>query len=289
MKLSVVIPSYNAAATIAIQLEALAKQQWSEPWEVIVSDNGSTDTTSDIVEQFKDKLSNLRVIDSSDHRGPAHARNKGVAAASSEAIAFCDADDEVAPGWVAAMGEALKEYDLAAGSLEHEKLNEPWMRFRGSPQKDGLQKYLYASYLPHAASCNLGIRRSVHEEIGGFDESLINLQDTDYCWTAQLAGKTLHFVSDAVVHYRYRTSLAGTYRQARNFGEYNVTLHKRYRSRGMPKVSWKSNAHAVFSFLNILISSTRIRNKADFARFMWLLGTRIGRLKGSIKNRMLAL
>jgi len=52
MKLSVIIPCYNEADTIATQLEVLAKQYWSEPWEVIVSDNGSTDDSLAIVEKY---------------------------------------------------------------------------------------------------------------------------------------------------------------------------------------------------------------------------------------------
>jgi len=72
MKLSVIIPCFNAATTV--QLEALAHQHWCEPWEVIVSNNGSTDETVAIVEQYQEKLSNLRIVDSSDQRGAAHAR-----------------------------------------------------------------------------------------------------------------------------------------------------------------------------------------------------------------------
>lgn len=54
MKLSVIIPCFNAANTIAVQLEALAQKHWCESWEVIVSDNGSTDETVAIVEQYQD-------------------------------------------------------------------------------------------------------------------------------------------------------------------------------------------------------------------------------------------
>jgi glycosyltransferase involved in cell wall biosynthesis len=49
MKLSVVIPCLNAAETIGGQLDALRGQNWSEPWEVIIADNGSTDATVNII------------------------------------------------------------------------------------------------------------------------------------------------------------------------------------------------------------------------------------------------
>ena len=52
MELSVIIPCFNAEVTIVVQLEALANQRWSKPWEVIVSDNGSTDNSMEIVKSF---------------------------------------------------------------------------------------------------------------------------------------------------------------------------------------------------------------------------------------------
>lgn len=70
--------------------------------------------------------------------------------------------------------------------------------------------------------------RVLHEAVGGFDESLPYLHDTDYCWRIQLAGTELHFVPEAVVHIRTRHTLPGIFRQARNWAEYNVLMYKRY-------------------------------------------------------------
>lgn len=286
MKLSVIVPCFNGAKTIAVQLEALANQDWSGPWEVIVSDNGSTDGSMAIVEQYQERLPNLRVVDASDRPGGAHARNVGARAATGDALAFCDADDEVAPGWVAAMVEALSTHDFVAGRLESEKLNTSWVReVRGEgPQQDGLQGYIYPPYLPHAASCNLGIKRSLYEAVGEFDESQI-LHDTDYCWRVQLAGTELHFIPDVVVHYRYRDTLGGTYRQARNYGEYNVILYKKYRRLGMPQLSWKTSVKAWVRLLRRLL---RIRCRKDLAKWVWSFCWRMGRLQGSVKHRVFA-
>lgn len=287
MRLSVIIPCYNAADTIADQLESLANQYWSEPWEIIVADNGSTDGTLAIFEQYKERLPNLRIVDASDRPGAAHARNVGALAAMGAALAFCDADDVVAPGWVMAMGEALAEHDFVAGRLDPNKLNEPWaLRVRHCPQQHGLQEYKHPPYLPHAATANLGIKRSLHQAVGGFDETMPRLQDTDYCWRVQLAKTELYFVPEAVVHYRFRNTLSGTYRQARLWGEYNVFLYKRYRPLGMPELSWKKGVRA---WVRLLRRLPRIRRREKLARWMWHFNWRIGRLKGSIKYRVWAL
>src|SRR3989337_1593891 len=115
MKLSVVIPCLNGARTIGAQLEALASQQWSQPWEVVIADNGSNDDSLAIVRSYQDRIPNIRIVDASDRRGQPHALNVGAAAAKGEALAFCDAGRAVAPGWVAAMGDALAEFDFVAG------------------------------------------------------------------------------------------------------------------------------------------------------------------------------
>ena len=63
MKLSVIIPCYNAARTIADQLDALASQQCSEPWEILIVNNRSTDNTVEIVEGYSQRLPNLRITE----------------------------------------------------------------------------------------------------------------------------------------------------------------------------------------------------------------------------------
>ena len=287
MKLSVIIPCFNAANTIAVQLEALAHQHWCEPWEVIVADNGSTDETLAIVEQYQEKLPNLRIVDSSDKLGSAHARNIGASVAAGVMLAFCDADDEVAPGWVAAMGEALSKYEFVACKREYKKLNEPWtLKHRTLTQVDGLQEYRYPPYLPHASGSTLGVRLSIHKAIGGFDETMLRLQDTDYCWRIQLAGTQLHFVPDAVFHYRFRDTLGGLFHQGRLWGEYNVLLYKKYRPLGMPKLSWKASVRSWVRLLKLL---PQCFSKEDRAKLVTVFARRIGRLQGCIKYQVLAL
>lgn len=287
MMLSVVIPCYNAARTLGAQLDALAGQQWSGPWEIIVANNRSTDASVSVVEDYQKRMPNLRLVDASEKRGPAHARNRGVAAAYGDALVFCDADDVVGEGWLAAMGEALVQHDFVAGRFDIERLNPLWIqRSRANGQRDGLAQYRYPPYLPHSGSGCLGVKRAMHESMGGFDESMFILEDTDYCWRLQLAGVELHFVPGAEVHVRYRDSLRGIYAQARNYAEYNVLLYKRYRPFGMPELPFSTSKTAWRRFVRKL---PHIRTREDLASSIWAFGWRMGRLRGSIKHRVLSL
>ena len=78
---SVIMPVYNAAATIGEQLEALAHQDFAGGWELLIADNGCTDRTRDIAANFADRLP-MRVIDASAEKGTALARNTAARACS---------------------------------------------------------------------------------------------------------------------------------------------------------------------------------------------------------------
>ncbi|MEB3178485.1 MAG: glycosyltransferase, partial [Nostocaceae cyanobacterium] len=77
IKLSVILPCLNAANSIGAQIEALATQEYTDLWEIIVADNGSTDDTVAIVQEYQKRLDNLRIIDASARPGVAYARNVG--------------------------------------------------------------------------------------------------------------------------------------------------------------------------------------------------------------------
>jgi glycosyltransferase involved in cell wall biosynthesis len=286
MRLSVIIPCFNAADTIAGQLEALAQQHWSQSWEIIVADNGSTDHSLAIVAQYQKHLPHLRIVDASAQRGAAYARNVGVSAAQSEALAFCDADDEVAPGWIAAMGEALTQYDFVGCRFDPYKLNEPWVvNSHPHVQETELPRSGYLPNLLYAGGGSIGIKRALHEAIGGFDESILRLEDVDYCWRAQLAGAKLHFVADAVLYVRHRPSLAGMYRQARMWAEFEVMLYKKHLNLGMPRYCWK---YSLRSWVNLLKEVKQIHSLEGRRRWFWRFAWRCGRLQGSIKYRVWA-
>lgn len=287
MKLSVIIPCYNAAETIADQLDALVGQQCSEPWEILVVNNRSTDNALEVIESYRQQLPNLRIIEASEKQGTAYALNVGARAATGETLLFCDADDVVGEGWVAAMAQALSKYDFVSGPFEIEKLNQSSLQMnRVNPQPDGIQEYTNPPYLPHAGGGNMGVKRSVFEAVGGFDESMAGLFDTDFCWRVQLAGTELHAVPNAILHVRYRDTRYGVFKQARHYGEYNVFLYKRYRSQGMPKLSWKKGVRA---WMDLLLSLPDIRHKEERPWLLWAVGWRLGRLYGCLKYRVLAL
>ncbi|HWL79084.1 glycosyltransferase [Microbacterium sp.] len=224
---SVIIPAWNAADTIDAQLAAITAQKSDVAWEALVCDNGSTDSTPDRVRNWSMRDSRVRLVDASARRGPSAARNLGALEAHGRVILFCDADDVVADGWIAALLRALDGHDIAAGELEGRSLNTG-SRYSVSWEVSGDIRLPFWPRFPAGGSGNLGVRTNVFRALGGFDELLRTGEDVDFCWRAQLAGYRFVRARDALVHCRQRDGLLAVYRQAVAYGEGNRALRAKY-------------------------------------------------------------
>src|ERR1035441_8047906 len=118
MKISVVIPMYNASRTILKCIQALAAQDIL-PNEVIVVDNNSTDNSKAIVQDAVRAFKHLNIILCEESRkGPSAARNKGAYVADGDIIAFTDSDCIPDKYWIKSIEEAFtqnKDLDVIGG------------------------------------------------------------------------------------------------------------------------------------------------------------------------------
>jgi len=105
ISISVVIPTYNSEAFITETLQSVINQTVL-PLELIVSDDGSTDNTINIVEEFFQNYNNLdTLLIKNKHKGAGRARNSGIKASSGDWIAFLDSDDR----WLSAKIKEVNE------------------------------------------------------------------------------------------------------------------------------------------------------------------------------------
>jgi glycosyltransferase involved in cell wall biosynthesis len=226
---SVIIPARNAAATIAVQLEALAEQDFAGRFEVIVVDDASSDDTSRIASEFAGRLE-LRVHRLPDPSGPNRARNAGARLARGRCLLFCDADDRADRLWVGALVGALVDVDAVGGRVELDTLNLPSTAARHRPWvfETGLDRGPLAS--PIGTNC--GVRKEVWAALRGFDESLGYQQgnETEFFWRLQLAGYWLAFVPTAVMAYRLRRSLRVNLARQFRYGYARRRLQHGYRA-----------------------------------------------------------
>ena len=102
--ISVIVPAYNAEKTIKGCLEALLNQDYNGNYEIIMVDDGSTDSTADIILSYK----TVRLI-KQPNAGPAAARNKGASEAKGEIILFTDSDCVPERDWIRMMTEPFEQ------------------------------------------------------------------------------------------------------------------------------------------------------------------------------------
>jgi GT2 family glycosyltransferase len=284
--LAIVIPARDAAGTIAEQLQALVGEMSSSVRIVVVADNGSIDATREIAEGFADRLP-IRIVDAREVPGSASARNVGVEAviradADIDALLFCDADDTVASGWIRGLTTGLSEDDLVGGRLDGELLNSATVAtWRSERTVDALS--IPEDFLPFAGSGNFAIWRSVWEELGGMDVTYPKSHDVEFCWRAQLAGYTIGYAPDAVVHYRYRASTGDAFRQAVKSGRAMAQLYGQFGVDGLRGRAWSTTAHDWAWLVARLPMVAQPSSRGVWAR---RLGQAVGRARGSVAFRV---
>ncbi len=201
MKVSVIIPAYNAASTLRDTVASIEKQTTPD-WEIVIVDDGSHDATRVIAEALAERDDRIRVI-SQANGGESAARNTGIANASFEWLLFLDADDWVAPGYLERLASAVD----ADPTLE--AVHCGWARVA----QDGTE--LIEEYRPptgdlfpvlarraafpvHACL----VRRSLLEQAGLFDISLRKSPDWDLWQRIARCGAKFGAVPEVLAYYR---------------------------------------------------------------------------------------
>jgi glycosyltransferase involved in cell wall biosynthesis len=282
---TVVIPVLDGGDTIGIQLEALSRQTYTGSWEVVIADNGSSDNTAAVCDEWVPRLPSLRMVDASDRPGPSHARNVGARAACGDLLAFCDADDLVNAGWLDALVTAALDADLVGGLLRADELNDLDVRAsRGARERTSLSRKL--GFLPFAPSGNLAVWRTVFETVGGLDLTYRQGEDVEFSWRAQLGGYELGTATGAVVQYRYRASTRDTARQAYRSGVASVRLYGAFRSSGLHRPATRAVARrwmVMLARLPLLVVPSRRLTSVR------LVSANIGKLVASVRYGVLCL
>jgi GT2 family glycosyltransferase len=282
---SVIIPIYNGAATLGEQLEAFRAQTYEGEWEIVAVNNGSTDSSIRVVQDYQRLISQLRLVQALEKQSKGYASNIGARAARGDKLIFCDQDDVVAPGWLAALADALEKHDLACGTLELETLN------RSSPWRPVFPHGAEApmlGFLPHVSGCNIAVSRTAFEAVGGFSEEIPTSDDVDFTWRLQLHGYVIRDVPEAVLHYRYRTTYGGLWRQIVSYAEAQPLLYRRFAAYGMPRRSVRTACNdykwVIRKLPHFIMGSSRRR-----ARWIFRTAACWGRLRGSLHYRTLYL
>src|SRR5690606_7635728 len=226
-RVTVVVCTFNGAATIRETLEALRRLDYPD-YEVIVVDDGSTDGSAAIAAEFAVRL--IRP----ENRGLSAARNTGLAAATGGVVAYIDDDAYPDPHWLRYLVRTLLDGGHAGvggpnlpppggGPIAECVAHAP-----GAPS----HVLLTDTVAEHIPGCNMAFLRERLEAAGGFDPQFRTAgDDVDLCWRLQARGWTLGYSPAAVVWHHRRRTLRAYWKQQRGYGEAEALLARKWPAR----------------------------------------------------------
>lgn len=175
-QVSVIIPTYNRGYMLHHAIDSVLAQDFKD-FELIVSDDGSTDNTREIIQSYGDRIKSIY----KNNKGVSAARNRGIEIASGAFIAFLDSDDLWLPGKLSAQVEFFNSNPEALIC----QTQEMWIRhgIRVNPMKKHKKKSGMI-FEPSLLLCLVSpsavmIKRELFDIVGLFDESLPACEDYD--------------------------------------------------------------------------------------------------------------
>ncbi len=224
-KVSVVVASYNGAKTLKSCLDSLGRLNYPD-YEVILVDDGSTDTTQNIAANYP-KIRNIKQA----NLGLSVARNTGIHAATGEIVAFTDSDCRADEDWLHYLiGDLLNSKFTGIGGHNflppEDSLTAACVMISpGGPAHVMLTDRL-AEHIP---GCNMAFYRWALLEIEGFDPIYRKAgDDVDVCWRLMQRGYRIGFSSAGFVwHYR-RSTVQAYLKQQQGYGEAEALLVRKH-------------------------------------------------------------
>ena len=226
MRFSVIIPAYNAERTLSSCLEALVDQSLpKQDYDVIVVDDGSTDSTSEITKRF-----NVKYIFQT-NQGPAAARNKGAREAVGDIILFTDADCIANHNWIREMAGAFRDTDVVGVKGAYKTgQKELASRFAQAEFEDRYDLLKKSTSIDMIDTYSAAFRRDVFLKMGGFDESfpVANNEDTDLSYRLAADGYKLVFNPGAFVYHTHPDTLRKYLKLKFRRGYWRMVVYRRY-------------------------------------------------------------
>lgn len=223
---SVIIPAFNAEKTITSCLASLINQDYKGETEIIVIDDGSTDSTPDIVSKYE----GVKLIRQK-NAGPASARNAGASAAKGDIILFTDSDCVPAPDWITEMLTPFHENRDVAGvkGIYKTHQRELTARFVQLEYEDKYDYMLKERYIDFIDTYSAGFKKSVFLEMKGYDTDfpVACAEDVELSYRLSNKGYKMVFNPKAIVYHTHPDKLAAYLKKKYKFAYWRMLALKK--------------------------------------------------------------
>jgi glycosyltransferase involved in cell wall biosynthesis len=229
--LSLIVPVYNRPSEVEELLQSMTEQSVKD-FEVVIVEDGSTETCEEVVKAYADALSVAYYY--IPNGGPGQARNYGAAHAAGDYLIVLDSDCILPPAYIHSVYEALDKThadafggpDRASDSFTNvqKAINYSMTSFFTTGGIRGGKKKMDKFY---PRSFNMGIRKTAFEQLGGFSKMRFG-EDIDFSIRIYEAGYKVCLFPQAWVYHKRRTDWKKFYRQVFNSGIARINLYKKY-------------------------------------------------------------
>lgn len=277
---SIVVPAFNAESSLDACLDSLLAQDYPPARrELLVVDNVSTDGTAALLARRAGPIQILRAT----RRGPAAARNVGLARARGEIIAFTDADCVADPAWLRHLVAPLEDPSIGISGGRILAFEPQTAAERFGERIHDHAVALSGQRLPYAITMSWASPRALLERLRFFDESLLRCEDVDLAYRVYVAGYRMAYVAEAVVYHRNEQTLAGLFREGVAHGLHSVPLLRKHatlvESHGHRRFDPKTYAAIVTDFREYWSRSS----EASLCSAVFNAGKKLGKIVGSVR------
>jgi GT2 family glycosyltransferase len=243
MLVDVVVATYNRPDGLRRCLAALSEQTYPD-FGVIVVDDASPAPAVQVAREFTSLLPRLQVVRVEENRGPAHARNTGVAASEADFICFIDDDVDASAELVARHFAALAEagpQHVSIGPLlaPRDWRPTPWNRWEAATlqvEYDRMERGLYQPTFRQFFTGNAMLARRDFLEAGGFNEQFTRAEDVELGMRLDRAGCRFLFTPGAAAWHYAERSLASWRAIPGQYGRFDVEMDRLH-----PELRWLEN------------------------------------------------
>ena len=230
--ISIITPTYNRCDEVYHLIKSIEAQTLDHSlFEHIISDDGSTDDTKDIVRELQGKVNFSLYFITQSNQGPGSARNHGLENSKGELILFIDSDCEADPNWAETIySEFLNNPFGACGGPDASKadfsaiqkaIDFSMTSFLTTGGMRGHSEKMLAKFYPRTH--NMGMTKNLYNKVGGFGP-LRHGQDIELSNRIRKTNANIKFIKNAIVYHRRRTTIQQFFKQVFNWGVARVNL-----------------------------------------------------------------
>lgn len=225
---SVVIATYNRREMLKECLDSLFKQTYpKDMYEIIVVNDGSTDGTRKVLEEYAEKAPCKLKWFNQKNQGISAAMNARIKNSEGKIICFTGDDCIADKNWIRNLADSFSDETIGGVGGEVVACNLETIIEKYTEERGVLNQEKFRS-INFIITGNAAYRKEVLTAIGGFDTNLISCDDIDISIMAQLKGYTLKYNPKAIIYHRHIPTLKGLIRRQYDYGRGYAQLHRKY-------------------------------------------------------------